>query len=79
MLLDDPCELNFTFGHGNHIIGNNYKTIADQQIAYDEITPVMLRDAMRVVFAPENLTVAVKGKKRKIDKDKLENILREYR
>ena len=79
MLLDDPCELNFTFGHGNHIIGNNYKNIADQQIAYDEITPVMLRDAMRVVFAPENLTVAVKGKKRKIDKARLDKIIEEYK
>ena len=79
MLLDDPCELNFTFGHGNHIIGNNYKTIADQQIAYDEITPVMLRDAMKVVFAPENLTVAVKGKKRKIDKARLDKIIEEYK
>ena len=79
MLLDDPCELNFTFGHGNHIIGNNYKTISDQQIAYDEITRVMLRDAMRVVFAPENLTVAVKGKKRKIDKARLDKIIEEYK
>ena len=79
MLLDDPCELNFTFGHGNHIIGNNYKNIADQQIAYDEITPVMLRDAMKVVFAPENLTVAVKGKKRKIDKARLDKIIEDYK
>lgn len=79
MLLDDPCELNFTFGHGNHIVGQNFKNISDQQKAYDEITPEMLRDTMRIIFAPENLTVAVKGKKRKIDKERLDNILAEYK
>lgn len=78
MLLDDPCELNFTFGHGNHIVGNNFKNISDQQKAYDSITPEMLRDTMRIVFAPENLTVAVKGKKRKLDKARLDEILRKY-
>jgi predicted Zn-dependent peptidase len=79
MLLDDPCELNFTFGHGNHIVGQNFKSIADQQEAYDAITPEMLRDTMRTIFAPENLTVAVKGKKRKIDKERLDKILAEYK
>ena len=79
MLLDDPCEFNFTFGHGNHIVGQNFKNISDQQKAYDEITPEMLRDTMRIIFAPENLTVAVKGKKRKIDKERLDNILAEYK
>ena len=79
MLLDDPCELNFTFGHGNHIVGQNFKNISDQQKAYDEITPEMLRDTMRIIFTPENLTVAVKGKKRKIDKERLDNILAEYK
>ena len=79
MLLDDPCELNFTFGHGNHIVGQNFKNITEQQMAYDEITPEMLRDTMRTIFAPENLTVAVKGKKRKIDKERLDKILAEYK
>ena len=79
MLLDDPCELNFTFGHGNHIVGQNFKNIAEQQRAYDEITPEMLRDTMRTIFAPENLTVAIKGKKRKIDKERLDKILAEYK
>ena len=79
MLLDDPCELNFTFGHGNHIVGQNFKNIAEQQRAYNEITPEMLRDTMRTIFAPENLTVAVKGKKRKIDKERLDKILAEYK
>lgn len=79
MLLDDPCELNFTFGHGNHIVGQNFKTIADQQKAYADITPEMLRDTMRIIFAPENLTVAIKGKKRKIDKERLDKIIAEYK
>ena len=79
MLLDDPCELNFTFGHGNHIIGQNFKNISDQQKAYDSVTPTLIRNTMREIFAPENLTVAVKGKKRKIDKSRLDEILRKYK
>jgi hypothetical protein len=33
---------------------------------------------MKTIFAPENLTVTVKGKKRKIDKARLDEILKRY-
>ena len=78
MLLDDPRELNFTFGYGNHIMDQNFENIAAHQNAYRSVTPEEIRDTMKTVFAPENLSVTVKGKKRKIDKEKLESILRRY-
>lgn len=78
MLLDDPRELNFTFGYGNHIMNQKYKSITDYAFAYESITPSELLATMRTVFSPKNLTVTVKGKKRKLDKEKLESILRSY-
>ena len=79
MILDDSRELNFTFGYGNNIMEQNYKNLDAHINAYQSVTPEEMQRTMKTVFAPENLTVTVKGKKRKIDKEKLESILREYR
>ena len=79
MLLDDSRELNFTFGYGNHIMEQKYKKLDDHIDAYRNVTPVIIRDTMNIVFAPKNLTVTIKGKKKKIDKERLEQILRNYK
>lgn len=79
MILDDSRELNFTFGYGNHIMEQNYKNLDAHINAYQSVSPEQMQRTMKTVFAPENLTVTVKGKKRKIDKDKLESILKKYR
>jgi predicted Zn-dependent peptidase len=78
MLLDDSRELNFTFAYGNHIMEQKYKTLDDHISAYKSVTPEVMRDTMKAVFAPKNLTVTVKGKKKKIDKEKLEGILKSF-
>lgn len=79
MILDDSRELNFTFGYGNHIMEQNFKNLEAHINAYKSVTPEDIHSTMKTVFAPENLTVTVKGKKKKIDKERLENILKEYR
>lgn len=78
MLLDDPRELNFTFGYGNHIMNQKYENVDDYIKAYESVTPHEIQTTMQTVFSPENLTVTVKGKKRKIDKERLEAILKGY-
>ena len=78
MILDDPRELNFTFGYGNHIMEQNYKNLDAHINSYKSVTPEAIQRTMKAVFAPKNLTVTVKGKKRKIDKEKLESILKGY-
>ncbi len=78
MLLDDSRELNFTFGYGNHIMEQNCKNLDDHINSYKRVTPDELQRAMETIFAPENLTVTVKGKKRKIDKARLDGILNRY-
>lgn len=75
MLLDDVRELCFTFAYDNHILGLGYKSIEDRKRAYASITPERLREVAKEVFRPEHLTVALKGNKKRIDIDKLKNII----
>ena len=75
MLLDDPRELSFTFGYDNHILGLGYSGIEDRRAAYAAITPERLREVAREVFKKENMSVTLKANKKRIDKEKLENII----
>ena len=75
LLLDDPRELSFTFAYDNHILGLGYSDIEDRRSAYEGITPERLCEVAREIFRPENLTVAMKGNKKRIDIQKLENII----
>lgn len=75
MLLDDPRDLCFTFAYDNHILGLGYRTIDDRRTAYASITPARLREVAATVFCPENMTVALKGNKKRIDIPKLEKII----
>ena len=75
MLLDDPRELCFTFAYDNHILGLGYRGIEERRSAYANITPGRLREVAAIVFRPENMTVALKGNKKRIDLLKLEKII----
>ena len=75
LLYDDMRELNFTMAYDNHIMGAGYKTLEDRIEAYRALTPENIRDAARTLFRPENLTVTVKGNKKRIDTEKLKEIL----
>ena len=75
MLLDDVRELCFTFAYDNHILGLGYSDIEERRRAYSEITPERLCEVAREVFRPENLTVTIKGNKKRIVLDKLQNII----
>lgn len=75
MLLDDSRELCFTFAYDNHILELGYRGIEDRRAAYESISPERLCEVAKEVFRPENLTLALKGNKKRIDIDKLENII----
>ena len=75
MLLDDSRDLNFTFGYDNHILELGYSGIEDRKRAYASITPEKIREVAREIFRPENMTVTLKGNKKKIDTDKITKIL----
>ena len=76
LLYDIPGELNFAFAYDNHIMNENYKTISDRASKYDSVTPERIREIANMIFRPENLTLAIKGNKKKIDTEKLQNIIK---
>lgn len=71
MLLDDPRELNFTLAYDNHILSLGYKSIEERIQAYNSVTPERIRETARLVFTPKNLTLALKGNKKRIDRERL--------
>lgn len=75
LLYDDMRELNFTMAYDDHIMDTGYKTLEDRIAAYRALTPGDIRNAARALFRPENLTVTVKGSKKRIDTEKLKEIL----
>ncbi len=71
MLYDDSRELNFTFAYDNHVMDNGYASLEERARRYDSITPKRLREAANTVFRAENLTLTIKGNKKKIDTEKI--------
>ncbi len=75
LLYDDMRELNFTMAYDNHIMNGGYSTLEDRIEAYRAVTPEKIRDTARALFRPENLTLSIKGSKKRIDTDKLKVIV----
>jgi predicted Zn-dependent peptidase len=76
LLYDNPRELNFTFAYDNHILDSSYESVEGRAEKYKSITPIRICEVASEVFRPENLTLAIKGNKKKIDLDKIEEIVK---
>lgn len=74
MLLDDARELNFTLAYDNHVLGMGYKSVEQRKNRYEAITAEELSLAAREIFRPENLTVTLKGNKKKINPERIRAI-----
>ena len=77
MLYDDIRELNFTFSYDNHLMNLGYKTIEDRIRAYSDVSAEQIMMAAREIFRVKNLTLTVKGDKKRIDTQQLSDIIRE--
>ena len=75
MLYDDPRELNFTMAYDNHFMLLGYDSLDSRRRAYDEVTPRELMQAAGIIFKKENLTLTLKGNKKRIDTKRLESII----
>jgi predicted Zn-dependent peptidase len=53
-----------------------YDSITARAERYERVTPERLREVAEILFTPENLTLAIKGNKKKIDLDKIEEIVK---
>ena len=76
LLFDEPRELNFTFAYDNHIMNAGYESVEERADRYNAVTPQRIREVAEEIFRPENLTLALKGNKNKIDTAKLEEIIK---
>ena len=75
MLYDDNRDFNFTMAYDNHIINLGYSSLDERIKAYDAITAEDIRRAACEIFTKNNLTLTLKGNKRKIDTPAIESIL----
>ena len=75
VLEDDVRELNFTLAYDNHIMRLGYSDMKCRAECYRRITPRRLCEVAKQIFRRENLTLTVKGKRRRIDTDRLEKII----
>ncbi|MBR4835806.1 MAG: hypothetical protein IKU99_02225, partial [Clostridia bacterium] len=76
LLYDNPRETNFTFAYDNHIMAEGYDSITARAERYERVTPERLRRVAEILFTRDNLTLAIKGNKKKIDLDKIREILK---
>lgn len=77
LLYDDSRELNFTFAYDNHIMDAGYVSVEQRAEVYSAVTPDDIMRIARLIFTPENLTLTIKGNKKKIDLTRLEKIVKE--
>ena len=77
MLLDDVRELNFTMGYDNHVLGLGYRDINARREKYSAVTPERIMCAARKIFTRDNLTLTLKGNRKRIDTEKIRGILKE--
>ena len=75
MLFDDVREFNFTMAYDNHIMRLGYNGLGERTAAYQSVTPLQIRDAARDIFTAKNLTVSIKGNKKKINVSEISDIL----
>lgn len=76
LLYDEARELNFTMAYDNHIMSAGYSSVEERAEKYKAVTPERIRQVAEVVFRPENLTLALKGNKKKTDLSRLEEIIK---
>lgn len=70
-LFDDAREFNFTFAYDAHVMKLPYKCQEDRIKAYESVSPERIREVACEIFRPENLTLTVKGNKKKIDTERI--------
>ena len=53
-----------------------YTTVDERADSYMAVTPERIRELANEIFQPKNLTLTIKGNKKKIDALKLEEIIK---
>lgn len=73
--LDKPSNLNWNMAYYNHILKTEPIDYSDEFYGRFRVTKKQITDAAKDIFRRRNMTVAVKGDKKKINTDAIEKIL----
>lgn len=73
MMLDDAESIVSGFGYYNHIIGCGYASVEERKDKYRAVRGEKLNELAREIFRPENLVIAIKGNRKKIDVEAIRN------
>lgn len=76
MDVDNPNALNFNNAYYNHLLKSAPIDYNDEFYGRFRVTKEEVIEAAKDIFKISNMTVAIKGDKRKIDAEKIEKILR---
>lgn len=76
MELDKPDDLNWSMAYYNHILDTQPIDYADEYYGRFKITKQQVIEAAIEIFQVKNMTVAIKGDKKKINVKHLEDILK---
>ncbi len=75
MALDDVGDFNWNRAYDCHIMGEDYPDIEAKKRAYGVVRESDMARMAREIFRPENLTVVVKGKKKKLLKKRIQKLM----
>ena len=77
MELDKPDDLNWSMAYYNHILKTDSIDYSDEFYGrFNNITKEQIIQAAKEIFQVKNMTVAIKGNKKKINVKHLEDILK---
>ena len=69
IMLDDASKIVWNFGYYSHILNCGYRSTEDIKNSFRAVRGERLNELARKVFKPNNLVIAIKGNKKKIDID----------
>ncbi len=77
MDLDKPCNLNWGMAYYNHILKTTPRDYADELYGrFKNVSKEQVMEAAKEIFRTKNMTVAIKGDKKKINTEEIESILK---
>ena len=77
MDLDKPCNLNWGMAYYNHILKTTPIDYTDELYGrFKDVSKEQVVEAAKEIFRTKNMTIAIKGDKKKINTEEIENILK---
>ena len=75
MIYDDNEDFNWNRAYENHIMGEKMLSIEDTTAEFSKIKPEKIRVMAHDIFRKDNLVLCIKGNKKKIDIERISEIL----